>query len=126
MKVNTKYIIGAIILVALVYYMYTLAVDSPHRISSLEAKQRIQQGGFDVILDVRTDLEVKTLGFYPGSVHIASPEIPSKVPVQYPNKETRILLYCNTGHRARMATDVLHKLGYKNVVYISGGHKSIL
>jgi rhodanese-related sulfurtransferase len=126
MKVNTKYIIGAIILGGLVYYMYTLAVDSPHRISSLEAKQRIQQGGFDVILDVRTDLEVKTLGFYPGSVHIPSPEIPSKVPLKYPNKETRILLYCNTGHRARMATDVLHKLGYKNVVYISGGHKSIL
>ena len=126
MKVNTTYILGAVILGALVYYLYNLAVDSPHRISSLDAKQRIQQGGFDVILDVRTDLEVKTLGFYPGSVHIPSPEIPSKVPVQYPNKETRILLYCNTGHRARLATDVLHKLGYKNTVYISSGYKSIL
>jgi phage shock protein E len=126
MKINTTYIIVAIIVGALVYYLYNLAVDSPHRISSLEAKQKLQQGGFDVILDVRTDLEVKTLGFYPGSVHIPSPEIPSKVPAQYPNKETRILLYCNTGHRARIATDILHKLGYKNTVYISGGHKSIL
>ena len=126
MKVKSTYILVAIVLVALVYYFYTLAVDSPHRISSLEAKQRIQKGEFDVILDVRTDLEVKTLGFYPGSIHIPSPEIPSKVPLKYPNKETRILLYCNTGHRARMATDVLHTLGYKNTVYISSGYKSIL
>jgi phage shock protein E len=126
MKVKTTYIVVAIAVIALVYYLYTLAVDSQYRISSMEAKQRIQKGEFDVILDVRTDLEVKTLGFYPGSVHIPSPEIPSKVPLKYPNKETRILLYCNTGHRARIATDVLHKLGYKNVVYISSGYKSIL
>lgn len=120
------YILVAIVLGSLGYYMYTLAVMSPHRISSLDAKQRIQQGGFDLILDVRTDLEVQTLGSYPGSVHIPSPEIRSKVPVQYPNKETRILLYCNTGHRARIATDILHTLGYKNTVYISSGYKSIL
>jgi rhodanese-related sulfurtransferase len=126
MKVKTTYIAVAIAVIALVYYLYTLAVDSPHRISSLDAKQRIQKGEFDVILDVRTDLEVQTMGFYPGSVHIPSPEIPSKVPLKYPNKETRILLYCNTGHRARLATDVLHKLGYKNTVYISSGYKSIL
>lgn len=126
MKVNTTYILVSIGLVALVYYLYTLAVNSLHRISSLEAKQRIQQGKFDVILDVRTDLEVQTLGFYPGSVHIPSPEIQSKVPVKYPNKETRILVYCNTGHRARLATDMLHTLGYKNTVYISSGYKSIV
>lgn len=126
MKVNTTYILVAIALGGLVYYLYNLAVNSQHRISSADAKQRIQQGGFDVILDVRTDLEVRTLGFYPGSVHIPSSEIRSKVPVQYPNKETRILLYCNTGHRARVATDILHAIGYKNAVYISSGYKSIL
>jgi len=74
MKVKTTYIAVAIAVIALVYYLYTLAVDSPHRISSLDAKQRIQKGEFDVILDVRTDLEVQTMGFYPGSVHIPSPE----------------------------------------------------
>jgi rhodanese-related sulfurtransferase len=126
MKIKTTYILVTIAVISLVYYLYTLAVDSPHRISSIEAKQRIQKGEFDVILDVRTDIEVQTLGFYPGSVHIPSPEIPSKVPLKYPNKETKILLYCNTGHRARMATDVLHNLGYKNTVYISSGYKSIL
>jgi rhodanese-related sulfurtransferase len=126
MKVNTTYIIAVIILGGFVYYLYNLAVDSPHRVSSIDAKKRIEQGGFDVILDVRTDIEVQTLGFYPGSVHIPSSEIRSKVPLQYPNKETRILLYCNTGHRARIATDILQTLGYKNTVYISSGYKTIL
>jgi rhodanese-related sulfurtransferase len=48
------------------------------------------------------------------------------MPNRYPNKQTRILAYCNTGHRARMATDKLQALGYRNAVYISSGYTSLL
>ena len=106
--------------------LYKYATDSPHRISSEEAKRRISAKEIDVILDVRTDTERKTLGIYPGSLHIQSADLPVEAPKQLPNKNARILAYCNTGHRARMATDKLHELGYKNAVYISGQHTSLV
>ena len=123
-------IIIGILLVLLVIFVvriaYLYATDSPYRISSQKAKQLIQSNKFDVILDVRTNLEQATLGVYPGSVHIPSADIKRMVPNQYPNKQTRILIYCNTGHRARMAADKLQALGYKNTVYISSGYSSLL
>ena len=122
-------IISILILLLVLFFSraaYLYATDSIHRISSQDAKRRIQAGKFDVILDVRTDLERSSLGFYPGSVHVQSADIERMIPNLYPNKQTRILIYCNTGHRARMATDKLHRLGYKNTVYISSGYSSIM
>ena len=108
-----------------IYYLYEYATDSPYRISSDDAKNRIKNKQIDVILDVRTDLERNTLGFYPGSVHIQSADLEEKMQKLFPNKDLRILAYCNTGHRARMATDKLHQLGYNNAVYISSTYKSL-
>lgn len=109
-----------------VYVMYQYAVESPYRISSDEAKKHLQKHEFDLLLDVRTDLERSTLGFYPGSVHIQSADLNERMPREYPNKALRILAYCNTGHRARMATDKLRSLGYTNAVYISSTYTSLL
>jgi rhodanese-related sulfurtransferase len=119
-------IVIAVILVALlVRQAYLYATDSPYRISSQEAKHLIQTNKIDLILDVRTIMERKTLGFYPGSVHIPSSDLEAIMPKTYPNKQIRILAYCNTGHRARMATDKLHALGYGNAVYISSTYSSL-
>jgi phage shock protein E len=107
------------------YGLYTYAVDSPHRISSEDAKARLQNQQIDLILDVRTDLERSTLGYYPGSVHMQSSDLETRMPL-YPNKNLRILVYCNSGQRARMATDTLHSLGYTNSVYISSTYGSLL
>ena len=119
-------ILGGIILVGIGYYLYDLAVKSKHRISSEEAKTLIQNGSIDLIFDVRTDIERRTLGFYPGSVHIESADLEKEMPNRYQNKSIKILVYFNTGHRARLSTDKLHKMGYSNSVYISSGHTSIL
>ena len=117
------FLIAIGLLIAGAYYY---AVYSPYRISSEEAKKRISNHDVDLILDVRTDLERTNLGFYPGSVHIQSADLDREMPQRYPDKNMKILAYCNTGHRARMATDKLHALGYKNAVYISSGYKTIL
>jgi len=104
---------------------YLYATDSPYRISSQEAKRRIQDGDIDVILDVRTQIERATLGSYPGSIPVPSADLAAVLPTLIPDKHTRILAYCNTGHRARMATDTLHALGYVNAVYISSSYSSL-
>ena len=107
------------------YFAYQYAVESPFRISSADAKHLLQTDQIDLMLDVRTDLERSTLGFYPGSVHIQSADLEKEMPRNYPDKNIRILAYCNTGHRARMATDKLHKLGYVNAKYISSQYTTL-
>jgi rhodanese-related sulfurtransferase len=104
---------------------YYYSIYSPYRISSNKAKNLIANHQIDLILDVRTDLERSTVGFYPNSVHIQSADLEREMPRRYPDKNIRILAYCNTGHRARMATDKLQALGYKNARYISSGYKSL-
>jgi rhodanese-related sulfurtransferase len=126
MKISATTFSIAVLLVVLVYFAYQYAVDSPHRIPTETGKALLKDKKIDLLLDVRTDLERKTLGFYPGSVHIQSADLDERMPREYPDKGIRILAYCNTGHRARMATDKLHKLGYKNAVYISSSYKTLL
>jgi rhodanese-related sulfurtransferase len=118
--------ITLVIIGLLVYYAYQYATESPYRVSAKKAKQMLLMNKVDVVLDVRTDIERSTLGFYPGSAHIQSADLDRQMTNLYPNKNIRILAYCNTGHRARMATDKLHALGYKNAVYISSTYKSIM
>jgi rhodanese-related sulfurtransferase len=128
MKLVYRVVIGVLlaVFVGLFIYLYRFAVISPYRISSEDAKRRIQRKQFDVILDVRTDLERNTLGYYPGSVHIQSADLEQQMARQFPDKSIRILAYCNTGHRARAATDKLHKLGYKNALFISSTYKTLM
>ena len=117
-------VIAIVALIILGVFAYQYAVDSPYRISAEVAKQWLSD--MDLVLDVRTDVERATLGFYPGSVHIQSADLDTAMPQLYPNKDIRILAYCNTGHRARMATDKLRALGYKNSVYIATQYTSLL
>jgi rhodanese-related sulfurtransferase len=86
----------------------------------------IREREIDLILDVRTDAELSLLGFYPGSVHMQSEDLENQMSQRYPDKRIRILAYCNSGQRARAATDKLHALGYVNARYIAGTYQSLL
>ena len=125
-KLATWFIIFLILLGIVLLYAYRYAMNSPYRIEAEEAKKRIASGDVDVILDVRTVLERNNLGFYPNSLHIPSGELESKVEDAIPVKSTRIIVYCNTGQRARAAVEKLRKLGYMDVAYISGNHTTIM
>ena len=114
------------IFIAFIYFSYQYAVSSKYRISSEKAKQMIMDKKIDLVLDVRTDIERTTLGYYPGSVHIQSSDLEKRMNDEYPNKDLHIIIYCNTGHRARLAADKLHKMGYKNAMYISSSYGSLI
>ena len=119
-------IIATILIVYLAYQLYTYVMGSEYRISAAEARKLLREKQFDIVLDVRTALERETLGYYPGSLHLPSADLTKKMPELFPNKSTRILVYCNNGPRARAATDKLHELGYTNAVYIASGHGSLM
>lgn len=125
-KLASWFLIFLALFAIVLLYAYRYAISSPYRIEPNEAKRRISSGDVDVILDVRTVLERKNLGFYPNSLHIPSGELEERVDEEIPVKSTRIIVYCNTGQRARAAVEKLRKLGYMDVAYISGSHNTIM
>ena len=121
------FIVGGIAIVLMVFvFLYRYAVGSPYLITAEEAQHRLKQKQFDVVLDVRTTVERNMLGYYPGSVHIQGADLEAEIPRRYVDKETRFLIYCNTGQRARAATEKLVALGYRNVRYIAGSYGGLL
>lgn len=128
MKVSRSLLVGlgiTLVIGITLYMLYRYAEDSPMKISSDLAKQKIAENKIDLILDVRTDIERSSLGFYPGSIHITADSLETTMNTVFPEKRLRILLYCNTGQRARRAAERLQAMGYKNVVYISGSYKTL-
>lgn len=107
-------------------YAFYYSYSSPYIISTERARDLLQKDQIDVILDVRTQVERDTLGFYPNSLHIPASELESKFVPYYPNKNTTILIYCNSGQRARRAAEKLQALGYKNAVYIASSYRNLM
>jgi rhodanese-related sulfurtransferase len=126
MRSGTLIIVGILLLAAIGYAAYDYAHNSRFRISATEAKELLRQKQFNMVLDVRTNLERETLGFYPNSIHVPATSIEEIMPTLYPNRNAQILIYCNTGQRARRAADLLHKLGYKKVFYIAESYRTLL
>ncbi len=124
MKPNRLLIVGIIIsIIFFTVYLYT--VKSPYLVTADQAKQLLQENKIDVVLDVRTKMEYN-LGHYPEALHIPTGDLQDQVETLIPDKRSRILIYCNTGQRARYATDLLKAKGYKSVKYIAGSYLGLL
>lgn len=90
----------------------------PHeqRITAKEASELIEKKGARVV-DVRTQAEWET-GHLPGAIHIPASKIEIEAPKKLDRTDT-IIVYCNTGTRARNAAIILKELGFKNTYYIA-------
>lgn len=102
------------------YYTYS----GSNLISSKTAKKLLDQGKINTIIDVRTRVEYN-IGHFPKSINIPVNSITQETTKNI-SKDSNILLYCNTGQRARFASDKLNNLGFKNVVYIPGTYHSLI
>ena len=67
-----------------------------------------------ILLDVRTEAEFQTRHL-PGSILIPHEQIREKAPLQLPDKNAAIVLFCRSGRRSAIAKKTLEKLGYTNV-----------
>jgi hypothetical protein len=122
---NIIFIILTLILIIYIYHIWERYVcGSIHLISSNNAKELLTNNKFEYVIDVRTKFEYK-LGHLKGSVNIPINNIKEIVPKVIKNKFATILIYCNSGNRARQATDYLIKMGYTNVNYISELYTSL-
>ncbi len=121
---NIKVILFVVISI---YYIYktweNFVFGSKNLISSQKAKMLIKNKKIKHIIDVRTNFEYK-LGHYKGAINIPISDL-NKIKNYKINKNDNILVYCNTGNRARQATEILINKGYKNINYISGSHLTL-
>lgn len=106
-------------LAALTMYTYL----GQNLVSSQEAKRLIKDGKIKRVIDVRTAIEWRA-GHYPRALHIPVDKINEKTTTELPKKG--LLVYCNTGQRARFAAEKLEDLGFKDVYYIAGLYTSLL
>jgi len=93
-------------------------------VSAKDAKRMINSGEIGTVIDVRTEFEYR-LGHYPRARSLPVGNITASR-VKGLNRERGILVYCNTGQRARKASEMLRELGFKKVYYIDGTYNSLL
>lgn len=77
-----------------------------------------------IIIDVRSRREYKE-GHINGAINIPLSEINKNIEKQVPNKQRKILLYCQYGSRSKKAAYILENLGYTQIYNLKGGIENI-
>lgn len=94
-----------------------------------DAKQKISNGAISTVIDVRTKMEYDAGHYNNRGKNVKLMHVPvndfSKRKFQNMNKDAGVLVYCNTGQRARRAAELLRDYGFKNAYYIEGTYTSI-
>lgn len=84
-----------------------------------EAKEIFATPGEYIILDVRRGDEYAE-GHIPGAINVANESIETKPPVELPDMDRTIYVYCRSGRRSKEAAEKLSAMGYGNIVECGG------
>jgi len=88
-------------------------------ISAKEVKDEIESGVNVVLLDVRELAEYQQ-GHISGARNAPLQSLQDYCEEKLPKKDTRIIVYCQAGGRAKSAAKLLRQLGYTNVANLGG------
>ncbi len=114
-----------VVLILILGYALYYNLSSPLAMYPGAAKAALAKGEFDHVVDVRTDAEW-ALGHFPLAIHIPLKQVGQDIVTRIPDKSSKILFYCNTSTRARMAAETAQNLGYGNIRYLVGTHTNLL
>ena len=84
------------------------------RISAQEVKAEMESGQNVILLDVREPSEFSQ-GHIPGARLAPLQSLQNYCQQKLPEKDTRIIVYCQSGSRSSSAVRLLKSLGYTNV-----------
>ncbi len=76
------------------------------------------------LIDVREESEYSNL-HAAGAKQMSKGTIERDIEEAFPDKGTKLILYCGGGFRSALATDNLTKMGYTNVFSLDGGWRAI-
>ena len=88
-------------------------------ITAQEAKEIMDTQKGYIILDVRTQEEYDQ-GHIPGAILIPDTEIEERAEDVLTDKDQLILVYCRSGRRSKLASEILVELGYTNIMEFGG------
>jgi len=87
-------------------------------ISVAETVEKVENG--TTLIDVREDNEWEA-GHAEGAIHLGRGVIERDIVGKFPDKNQELILYCGGGYRSALAADNLQKMGYTNVLSMTGG-----
>ena len=76
------------------------------------------------LVDVREDSEWQA-AHVAGAVHLSRGIIERDIETTFPEKDTKLVLYCGGGYRSALAADNLQKMGYTNIISLDGGWRAL-
>lgn len=123
MKYN-KMILWLIPVVSIVAWM-TLYPFRKTEITAKEARDNLQKGQYDYIVDVRTEKEWSE-DHLPYAISIPIGSLVTDLPIKIPDRSARILFVCKKGIRASAVIVIAHKLGYKNIQSMIGNFRELM
>jgi rhodanese-related sulfurtransferase len=93
---------------------------------SIDEYQRMLAAGVaGQLVDVREDSEW-VAGHAKGAVHLGKGVIERDIEKAFPDKRTKLVLYCGGGFRSALAADNIGKMGYTNALSLDDGWRAIL
>ncbi len=95
-----------------------------HEIDIEEYKRLRASGEAGQLIDVREDHEYQA-AHAAGAIHLSKGIIERDIEKTFPDKNTKLILYCGGGFRSALATDNIQKMGYRNVISLDGGWRAI-
>jgi rhodanese-related sulfurtransferase len=95
-----------------------------HEIDIEEYKRMVANGDAGQLVDVREDSEWEA-AHAAGAIHLSKGIIERDIEKTFPDKDTKLVLYCGGGYRSALATDNLQKMGYHNILSLDGGWRAI-
>ena len=88
-------------------------------ITNIELAASIDEDDAPFILDVRTSEEFSE-GHVPGAVNVPHTTLADRLAELPDAGSERIVVYCHSGKRAQMATDLLQANGYTGIMELEG------
>ena len=120
-----KFLVALLFLLGVIILRFLWRQQQFSEISAKQARDNIQRGKYNYIVDVRTDKEWNQ-HHLPNTIHIPIGDLVSQLPQKIPNRNARILFVCQRGVRASGVVTIAHKLGYKNVQAMIGNYREIV
>ena len=95
-----------------------------HEIDIEEYKRLCESGEAGQLVDVREEHEYQE-AHARGAIHLSKGIIERDIETTFPDKDTKLVLYCGGGFRSALASDNIQKMGYSNVISLDGGWRAI-
>jgi rhodanese-related sulfurtransferase len=101
--------------------------DAKSRIKETDVagyKAMLERGERPVLVDTREESEYKA-SHVKGAVHLSKGVIERDIEQRFPDKSTKLVLYCGGGFRSALVADNLQKMGYEDAISLDGGWRAL-